>query len=60
VFKALVFTRGEIRTIRVFFENNVPIAVMENGSQLPLDAALLRHVEQDRPDYYYRLPIVDP
>jgi hypothetical protein len=59
VFKTLAFVRGEIRVIDVDFENDKPYAVME-GTRLPLDADLLRHVEEVDARYFYVLELLRP
>lgn len=60
MFITLAFVRGEIRVIHVVFEGTQPIAVMENGSQMPLDADLLRHVKEVQPVYFYELELIPP
>jgi hypothetical protein len=59
MYKCLVFTRGEIRAVRVVFENKMPKAVMSDGSEVPLDPLLLRHIDQEKPEFFY-LPELPP
>lgn len=60
MFKALVFTRGEVRVINVMFELNVPYAIMDDSSRIPLDAKYLHHIEQVKPHLWYQFEVLPP
>jgi hypothetical protein len=60
MFKALVFVHREIRVVHIQFELNVPFAVMDDGSRIPLDPDLLRHVAEVQPVYFYEHELLLP
>jgi hypothetical protein len=60
VYKALVFTRGEIRVMHILFELDVPYVVMDDGSRFPLDPRWLHHIEQAQPQLWYQYEVLPP
>jgi hypothetical protein len=60
VFKTLVFLNAQLRVVHVQFELNVPFAVMDDGSRIPLEPDLLRHVEEVQPVYFYEHELIPP
>jgi hypothetical protein len=59
MFKTLAYVRGAVRVINIQFEANIPVAIID-GSRVPLDPALLRHVLQDDVAYWYALEVLHP
>jgi hypothetical protein len=60
VFKCLVFVRAQLRVLHVQFELKVPFAVMEDGSRIPLDPDLLRHVAETGATLFYEHELLPP
>jgi hypothetical protein len=59
MYKTLAYVEGRVRVISIEFRANIPIAIID-GSEIPLDPALLRHVLQDEIAYWYALEVLRP